>query len=613
MFRYLALMWNGGCGERCAVAKDLARRLCATGAEWSLEFSGVGLGIWVANDTVALSASPLQGEAGLVLGEMFLRQTNILDDVPVQHAVFDEPRTREVLASQGRCLSAHYWGNYIAFIVDPKSPLRLVVNDPTGSLPCYFTEFRGVRIFFSCLPDCLALGVMRFSVNWSFVRRRTVNGISDVEAYPFTEIGSVQRGECVRFDRDGECVSRSFYWHPESFADPSQSIDDADLAARAVRATVRSCVHSLVGAHSSVLQQTSGGLDSSIVLGCVGGAPNDPQVTCYSNYVPEAPCDTRRWARCAASRLGCRHVEVACDAARLVLDEMPDLVPSVEPVSSLTHWQRGPVERRLAADCEATAVFTGEGGDSTFCATCFVLAVDCYLRRYGLGRRTWRMATLAAVRRDRTVWHVLFQALRRQWRGTSLREHRSLMAGYSQLIHAEARNSVAVQRHFPHPWFSASDKVPMESLWRLGVLAYPPSFYDLSTSQRNVAPYTVSPLCAQPVIEVCRRIPVDIQFDAGKSRGLARRAFAAEVPAPILRRQWKDRPMSQSGKIIQRNLTFVRETLLDGDLCKERVLDRVAVELALRTGPTKSRALSSEILKHLDLELWIARSRRAVA
>jgi hypothetical protein len=45
MFRYLALMWNAKRGERCAVAEDLARRLSATGAEWSLEFSGVGLQI----------------------------------------------------------------------------------------------------------------------------------------------------------------------------------------------------------------------------------------------------------------------------------------------------------------------------------------------------------------------------------------------------------------------------------------------------------------------------------------------------------------------------------------------------------------------------------------
>ena len=61
------------------------------------------------------------------------------------------------------------------------------------------------------------------------------------------------------------------------------------------------------------------------------------------------------------------------------------------------------------------------------------------------------------------------------------------------------------------------------------------------------------------------------------------------------------------------NLGFIREALLDGELCKEGILNRTAVDLALTNDVTKSRALSGEILKHLDLELWIRRSRQAVA
>jgi hypothetical protein len=34
-------------------------------------------------------------------------------------------------------------------------------------------------------------------------------------------------------------------------------------------------------------------------------------------------------------------------------------------------------------------------------------------------------------------------------------------------------------------------------------------------------------------------------------------------------------------------------------------LDRAAVELALRSGPTRSTAIIAEIFSHLDLELWI--------
>jgi asparagine synthase (glutamine-hydrolysing) len=153
-------------------------------------------------------------------------------------------------------------------------------------------------------------------------------------------------------------------------------------------------------------------------------------------------------------------------------------------------------------------------------------------------------------------------------------------------------------------WLSASGPITQESLLRLGTLAFVPEFYDLSTSHHDQAPYAASPLCAQPVFEIGMRIPVDVHFDAGRSRGLARRAFVNEVPEPILRRQWKDRPLSQVGGVIQRNLSFIRETLLEGSLMRERILDRAAVELALQNAPTISAVLGGEILSHVDLELW---------
>jgi asparagine synthase (glutamine-hydrolysing) len=139
----------------------------------------------------------------------------------------------------------------------------------------------------------------------------------------------------------------------------------------------------------------------------------------------------------------------------------------------------------------------------------------------------------------------------------------------------------------------------------MGTLAFPPIFYDLSTSAQSRAPYTVSPLSAQPVYELCARIPVDVHFDAGRIRGLARRAFVDVVPAPILRRQWKDRPLLFVPEVIQRNVGYLRETLLDGALVKQGILNRSALELALQTGPTRSAAIGAEIVNHLDLELWI--------
>jgi asparagine synthase (glutamine-hydrolysing) len=247
-------------------------------------------------------------------------------------------------------------------------------------------------------------------------------------------------------------------------------------------------------------------------------------------------------------------------------------------------------------------VFTGEGGDSIFCATSYIFAVDHCLRRYGLGFRTLQTAARVATRRDRTVWSVLGEALTREMFGAGGRQAWRTLEPFCRLVSSEARESTKAGDFRSSAYLSA---VKQETLLRLGTLAFAPRFYDLSTSPHDAAPYTASPLCAQPVYELCARIPVDAHFDGGRIRGLARRAFANEVPDPILRRQWKDRPLLQLGEVIQLNLPFIREHLLDGKLVKEGILDRVAVDQALRRGPSSSSAISSEVLSHLDLELWI--------
>jgi asparagine synthase (glutamine-hydrolysing) len=605
VFRYVALMWDAHSPEIAATAHELARRLGAKSPQWSDALVRSGHKVLVADRSSHFDAHGiLDGAAGgVVLGEIFRRCSDIDQGAALNHAVFGVPESRAVIDSQGRTLATEYWGNFVAFIVDGEQGARFVFNDPCGTLPCYFTEHRGVQVVFSCLGDCRDMG-LKFALNWEFVRARAVNGFLDLDIPSFVGVASVHRGECVQFDAAGRYLSRSVYWHPARFDRASDLIVEPTVAAEALHATVRSCVHSMVGHHSSVLSQISGGLDSSIVLGCLGDAPSKPEIHCYTDYVPNAVCDERRWARYAVQRKGFRHIEVPSEPGAVIYEDLPTLAPSMEPATYLSHALRGPFERKLASEHRATAVFTGEGGDSTFCSTSFVFAVNHSFRRYGLKYRTLRTAAMVATRRDRTVWRVLAKAIRGEMFGIGTLGYRGQLSTVCRLVSSDARQALKTDPRVGDSWLSANGPVTQESLLRLGTLAFAPVFYDLSTSHHHQAPYTASPLCAQPVFEIGMRIPVDVHFYDGRSRGLARRAFVREVPEPILRRQWKDRPLSQVGAVIQRNLTFIRETLLEGSLMREGILDRAAVELALRDAPTTSAALGGEILSHVDLELW---------
>jgi len=611
MFRYLALVWNDSDGDQARAADIVNLRLNAAGGHWTRAFDRDGLRVFVAEaDEQGLGCIPLANQGGVVMGALFERNRDPENDAASPKAQLDEPRSARLIRNGGRPLVEDYWGNYVAFISDREARKTYIVKDPTGDLPCFETTFRDVRLFFTCLSDCLDLRLMPFTVNWEYVRSRAAYGSFDLEQSSFREIAQVYRGECVELTRAAGplSISRKFYWEPMAFTEPSQAMDDPIRAARALRATIRSCIHTLAAPHANVIAQISGGLDSSIVLGCLATAPSRPRIACYTHFIPGAPSDERRWARIAAGRVDCIHSEVAFDPRHISLESIPALAPSVEPTEILVHFQRGPVERRLASEYDATALFTGEGGDSALCCDSYSLAIDDYIRRRGLNVGALRIAARVARRRDRTVWTVLGRALRRRVAGSRMKDHVSNITRICELVNGDLRLSLTQKQHYPHPWFSSLEGVPWGTIWRLGTVKFAPQFYDLSASPRTRAPVPISPFSVQPAVEMCLRIPSDVHFEDGRDRGLARRAFAPELPEPIRRREWKDTAPQLFSEIIHRNLKYIRAELLDSALTRDGILDRRAVEQALSAAPAKTAAVGSEILGHLNLAIWLRQS-----
>ena len=586
MFRYLGLLWNAEFATASEAAVNLQRRILELSPRWKRVFRGGGVAVLTADCSRHWCARPLFGNRGVVLGEIFPQLDPSGQGGPVQGAQFAEKDTQALIDSRGRALISRYWGNYVALLLDGNRDGRYVIKDPCGSLPCHFLEIDGVILLFSCLEDCRELR-LRIQVNWEFVRARIAAGPQEVREPSLRGVSTIHRGECVCIDREAKLQSRMQYWQPD-FA--SADLVEPEVARRAMRGAVLASTQSMAAGHLSVLAQVSGGLDSSIVLGCLSAGLSGPAVTCYTFFVPNSVCDERRWARCATTRVGLEHLEVPLDPKKLLYADLPPLRASVEPPSYFTRWQKGPIEREMAARFGASTLFTGEGGDATFCSTSYVFAVDHCLRRSGLSFQTLRTAALVATRRGHSFWNILGKALARQVFGDSRADRKRSSESLRRLVMSEA---------------PVGPRMNLETLLRMGLLGVVPSFYDVSASQHEPAPYVASPLCAQPVVELCARIPVDVHFDGGRIRGLARRAFADLVPQPILGRQWKDRPLLQLSEVTSSNLAFIREQLLDGALVKQGILNRAALEQALSGAPSHSRAIGSEILSHLDVELWI--------
>ena len=95
----------------------------------------------------------------------------------------------------------------------------------------------------------------------------------------------------------------------------------------------------------------------------------------------------------------------------------------------------------------------------------------------------------------------------------------------------------------------------------------------------------------------------------GWDRAIARRAFYDELPREVVNRRNKGDIERHILSIIDHNITFIRDLLLQGALVEEGVVDRNKLAAALSGQPGKTQANFGEILDFVGTEAWLLRWR----
>lgn len=598
MFRFLALFWNPHDPDASTLVAPLRWAWQAHTSRWRAPLVRPGFMVACAGECRDRCCRVLEDDAGVVLGALFDRHGDPDDDSPSRASVLDSRQCTGLLDSHGRQLISHYWGNYVALLQPPQQSLLRVIKDPTGSLPCFMAQRDDVTLIFSDIADAMALHWVSPCMNPAFLAARLRAPIDLPSSQALLGITRLYGGECAEIRMDGTLPRRTLYWRPNDFVDTETEPQTPRLAANRVRATVHACVRSWVRDHDEVLLRCSGGLDSSIIAGCLTSAPSRVRLTAYTYYYVGTRSDARPWARLVTTSAACEHVEIALEPATLRLDTVLQMPRCVEPAGALSFYQRAHLETPLVrADAIAT-VFCGDGGDSGFGRNAIGDAVTGLLRHRGVRPGILRLAAQVALHTHESVPAVLTRSLH-EWlcnRDT----HLSASTDSScQLVSPE----VATPAPYSHPWLAATQRTARSLERRLGGLLMPSEYYNAPV--HGPAPEIIAPLYAQPVLERLLQIPLHLHFFDGRDRGLARLAFARDVPAPILQRCWKDRAPGFFEALISHHRDFLREQFLDGVLVRERWLDRAALEQALSPGAAlKSAVLPSEIFRHLDTELW---------
>jgi asparagine synthase (glutamine-hydrolysing) len=612
MFRYLAFVWDPQDSDASQTARAFAQRCGQAHSDWSEHFTHSGLRVFCsgsANDVAR--GVPLAGDAGIIVGTLFASRTAGHATTP-QVESLNESASAAVIASGGRHLLASYWGSYIAFLRDPAGKRKWILKAPMGSLACFRMRYRGVDLFFSRTEDCLALGVS-CSFNWSYITAHVVLNSLSTRATALNEIFELKGGECCSIRADQ--LTTELCWNPGQIAG-SNAIDDLRTAARLVHDAVRSCTQTLAAAHRTVLHQLSGGLDSSIVAGCLQGT--SATVTCANYYAEGSNSDERYFARLSAAQGGLPLIEVqrpweiplqqALSANRTaIIYELPLRLEHAQMVESLRR------ERKVAA------IFTGNGGDEIFHRVPPSPTALDFLRQRGLRPQVARIILNDAILQRVSIWRVMRQIM-------TLRSANAVDAPQRQLarwlpaicarglIDRDVAMSLDENPNVRHPWLPALGAAAPGKLGQ--ILALAGRGYD-NPFARIDGPELVDPLLSQPVVELCLRIPTYVHTSGGVSRAVARLAFAHLIPQEITERTAKGGVATHFKRLMTHNVAFVRDVLLNGVLVRERLVNRAGLEDALASRPTRSSAYLADVAALFSVELWLQlwprTERRAVA
>jgi asparagine synthase (glutamine-hydrolysing) len=602
VYRYLALIWNPADQRSSVAALTLVARLQTDSSPWSRALDRPGVVVFHASSGAGASETQLlEHSAGAVLGKAFTR--NLEHPHTAARVIFDDAESARIAATGGCRLLERYWGRYVAIVRNAVTGEVWVLRDPSGGFPCLLTAHEGVSIVCSDIEDCRALGMPPFTVNWSYIDGFVAHAGLQVRNTALNEVSEVQPGERVRFSSGS--MQRSIEWNPIDIA-RNAPLESADEAVAALRSTTLGCVHAWAASYRGIVHNLSGGLDSSIVLSCLQTAPTRPDITCLTYYATGPHEDERKYARIMAQHADVQLVEHQLDASTVRLEEILKLRRSARPWFYMYELEHGQFEAQLAAQRDAGSLFSGAGGDGVFFQARAELAVTDYLFDHGFGTGLLRTAVDAARVSRKSIWPLLWQAVRTrvgrgEWDPIAMAKPLPRTIVNKEMVDVAKQN-----KGLAHPWLTpaATRGVSPGILWHVMSISMPPAYY--SSFVRGNYPERTMPLLSQPLVELCLRIPTYVLIKSGRDRAMARRAFANDLPGEIIRRQAKGRADQHVRNILDANLGFVRELLLDGLLVRRGLLNRSSLELYLTRDRSPADFQYTEILQeHLCTEAWL--------
>lgn len=593
---YTALLWDPNHAETTQVALWLASAFHVAKTCWTRRDLRDGAILFDEHCDLHMAAHPLHAGNGVIYGHVFSRDGT----QALTHAYFagSAEFAAACLSTDGSYLVSQYWGNYLAVLAGPAGRNCTVIRGCGATIPCYYTVIHGVTLAFSDIRDVAAL-LPPLKVNWKYITAFLAWPHLEVRETGLNSVFELLAGEAITVS--GQAIVTRLAWNPIHLCVPAASPDRAE-AARQLRDTTQYCVEAWASVHPRILHSLSGGFDSAVVLSALMRSARPPDVLCFNRFGRGPAEDERGYARSAAQACGVQLLEAPWDVTGQSLDESFLASPRMpKPLIALIGTLLD--ARFMNATCTAHSrptVWTGQGGDHIFLAAQKELGVaDCF-RDSGIGRELLRATQEAAILTRHSYWHVILLAI-----AAGVSEQRAAAAaGYTPnaSLLKQRPSTSEITCYIQHPWWRESGGLPPGKRHQLMQLA---SVLNRERPIPEIGAWEeVHPLLSQPLVELALGTPYYVLLQDGKTRGLARQAFAEYIPPEIARRELKGQVATHALTVFRRSLPFVRDILLGGTLVDEGIVCPQALrELLEKDEPARPETLFP-LFACVAAELW---------
>lgn len=575
MFNFIAFVWQKSCSQDSNLVELFFEQLHKKSQIWQQSYRTKGMLVlhrahssniekcYVVHDP----DKPNQG-GGVILGKIFPRsyiETYQIGDCAPSDPIFDNKENSRIIDTGGKHLTTHYWGRYVTFLENKSNHTYYVLPDPSGTLPCYYTQHKGVGIYFTNIEDCAQLDGIRFSIDWKHISNYLCINFTQKNDTGLKEVSRLLAGECSITRH--LTTTRVCYWNP---IDLSQTniIEDPIVASNEIRRTTIGCVKAWSSCFDNYVLRLSGGLDSSILLGCLKRAEALENTTLV-NYYSGKTSDERRYARIAAQHSNLKLHEKNMQSLRVDFR-----YPSTQPITALpgeycSQESISAYEAQLVPDNNMAALMVGQGGDEVFFNNKNNYSAIDYAYHHGIDLKLFHTSLEAARISDTSIWSVLHAVVREKFskHPTDPFERYNTLLDPNTAINPDYRESMKFN-DILHPILDNVVGIPPGKYLHIYYLCQSYVQYRSSVLQ------PVNPLLSQPLVELSLRIPTYVHTIGGRTRGIARMAFANDVPLEIISRQSKGSGSDHYETIFKENLEFIREQVLDGILVEKNIIDR---------------------------------------